>query len=439
MTEPIRVAQAVPPAVAGADPPAGTDAAAGEVAADVPAADVPVADVPAAVFQLPAPFPPFRMPSRPALVAVGAAVVVLLLAGLAAGILTLFFLGIVIVYLIDPPISWLSRHHVPRWAGTLLMLAILTGALLLVFELIFDVIATQGAAFAAALPGMLTQIQEQVAASDLPDSIKQTVANIGPEIQKWITSLDWGQIVMTALSGVFGLMGTILELTVIPFFVFFVAKDLHKLTRAAGRAFPIQWRGDAARITAIAVSDVGLYIRALAIIVVVVTVMLLLGLTGLGFAVDPRIGQYALFLAIFAGFAELIPNFGPYIGMAPAIIVALTISPAMIIGILIVYLVVAFIEGQVLVPVVQGRVVSLHPGWILVVILCGVAIAGVLGAVIAVPLVVTARDVYRYVFRRAAGIEKAPIVDEDGRVLSPGGPLGPGEPAIESAMEPTPG
>jgi hypothetical protein len=147
-----------------------------------------------------------------------------------------------------------------------------------------------------------------------------TIANTGGMDH----TLDWADH-LRALPGLWP--GTLLELTVIPFFVFFVAKDLHKLTRAAGRAFPIQWRGDAARITAIAVSDVGLYIRALAIIVVLVAVMIFLGLTGLAFAVDPRIGQYALFLAIFAGFAELIPNFGPYIGMAPAIIVALTISP----------------------------------------------------------------------------------------------------------------
>jgi predicted PurR-regulated permease PerM len=373
------------------------------------------------------------------MVAIIAGIVVFVLAAMAAETLTLFFLGIVIVYLIDPPISWMARHRVPRWAGTLLMLAVLGGAAFLVIELVVRVVTTEGAQFAAQVPSMIASIQAQVAASDLPESIKNAVANTGPALQEAIANVNWGQLLATGVSGVFGLAGTILELTVVPFFVFFVAKDLHKLTRAAGRAVPIQWRGDAARITAIAVSDVGLYIRALAIIVAAVAAMIFLGLTGLGFAVDPRIGQYALFLAVFAGFAELIPNFGPYIGMAPAILIGLTIGPATLVGILIVFLAVAFIEGQVLVPVIQGRVVSLHPGWILVVILCGVAIAGVFGAIVAVPLVVTARDVYRYAFRRAAGIEKAPIVDEDGRVLSPGGPLGPGEPAIESAMEPTPG
>ena len=122
-----------------------------------------------------------------------------------------------------------------------------------------------------------------------------------------------------------------------------------------------------------------------------------------------------------------------------AVIVGATISPAMLVGVLIVYLVVAFIEGQVLVPVIQGHEVSLHPGWIMLVILSGVAIAGVLGAVIAVPLVVAARDVYRYIFRRAAGQEIAPIVDEDGRVLAPGGPFEPGESTIESTVDPLPG
>ncbi|MEI8333792.1 MAG: AI-2E family transporter [Chloroflexota bacterium] len=429
------------------EPSAGTQAQiAGEDPGPAPSLDA-VADTAATsgpggaagAITLPAPFPPFAMPSRPALVAIGAGVIVLVLAAMAAGILTLFFIGIVIVYLIDPPISWMARRHIPRWAGTLIMLAILVGAGLLVLDLIFTVVTTEGEQFARKLPSMLESIQAQVAASDLPASVKDTVANLGPALRDWIAHLNWGQIVATGLSGVFGLAGTLLELTVIPFFVFFVAKDLHKLTRAAGRAFPDQWRGDAARITAISVSDIGLYIRALAIIIVAVSVMIFLGLTGLGFAVDPRIGQYALFLAIFAGFTELIPNFGPYIGMVPAVIVGATISPAMLVGVLIVYLVVAFIEGQVLVPVIQGHEVSLHPGWIMLVILSGVAIAGVLGAVIAVPLVVAARDVYRYIFRRAAGQEIAPIVDEDGRVLAPGGPFEPGESTIESTVDPLPG
>ena len=139
MTEPIRVAQAVSVAEAGAaatagsEPPAGAGAAAGAVAADVPAGDVPAVDVPAPTlpapaFQLPAPFPSFRMPSRPAMGALIAGIVVFVLAAMAAETLTLFFLGIVVVYLIDPPISWMARHRVPRWAGTLVMLAILGGA-----------------------------------------------------------------------------------------------------------------------------------------------------------------------------------------------------------------------------------------------------------------------------------------------------------------------
>ena len=109
------------------------------------------------------------------------------------------------------------------------MLAILVGAGLLVLDLIFTVVTTEGEQFARKLPSMLESIQAQVAASDLPASVKDTVANLGPALRDWIAHLNWGQIVATGLSGVFGLAGTLLELTVIPFFVFFVAKDLHKL------------------------------------------------------------------------------------------------------------------------------------------------------------------------------------------------------------------
>ena len=108
---------------------------------------------------------------------------------------------------------------------------------------------------------------------------------------------------------------------------------------------------------------------------------------------------------------ELIPNFGPYLGMIPAIVVALSISPTCVLLVVILYVAVAFLEGQVLVPIIQGKGTSLHPGWIMLLILSGMAIWGVLGAIVAVPVAITARDVYRYVFRRAAGESPAQAFD----------------------------
>lgn len=378
------------------------------------------------------PYPRFAGLSRPAVVALVGALAVAVLAAMASGTLTIFLIGALIVYLIDPPISWMHRHRVPRWLGTIIMLAILLAGLAALVILVANVLVTEGAQFANQLPSWIAQLQERAAASDLPPGVKEAFANVGDSVQKALAGLDWGGVLTAGVQTAFGFLGTIFSLTVIPFFVFFVAKDRPALTGSAMRMVPEPWRGDVARVSAIAVSDLGLYIRAQLVIVGVVASAIFVGLHVISFTVDPTIGEFALFLAVFAGFMELIPNFGPYIGMIPAIVVALTISPAVVVLVALLFVGVAFLEGQILVPVIQGRQVSLHPGWIMVLILSGAAIAGILGAIIAVPVAITARDVYRYLFRRAAGTEAAPVIDDAGRIVVAGGPFQPGEPRVEA-------
>ncbi len=356
-------------------------------------------------------YPRFTGISRPALVALVAGIAVAILALMASGTLTIFLIGILIVYLIDPPISWLHRRGVPRWLGTIAMLAVVIGGFVALVILVAHVMVTEGTRFAAQLPSWIAQLHQRVAASDLPEGVKQAGADFAATLQQALSGIDWGALLTTGVRTAFGFLGLVFSLTVIPFFVFFVAKDRPALTRAATRMVPEAWLGDAARVSEIALGDIGLYIRAQLIIVAVVATLIFLGLHLIGVVAEPEITEFALFLAVFAGFMELIPNFGPYLGMIPAIVVALSISPFAVVLIALLYVGVAFVEGQILVPVIQGRQVSLHPGWIMVLILSGAAIAGILGAIVAVPVAITARDVYRYVFRRAAGTEQAPAVE----------------------------
>ena len=96
--------------------------------------------------------------------------------------------------------------------------------------------------------------------------------------------------------------------------------------------------------------------------------------------------HYALVLAVFAGLAEIIPIIGPYVGGVPAILVALTqgADTALIIAAYIV--VVQLIEGNLLVPRIMERSVGVSPLTVIVGILIGSTLAGIAGALVAVPI-----------------------------------------------------
>jgi predicted PurR-regulated permease PerM len=90
--------------------------------------------------------------------------------------------------------------------------------------------------------------------------------------------------------------------------------------------------------------------------------------------------------------------------------------------------VISLIEGNVMVPAIEGRSFALRPGIVAPVIAIGLTLGGTLGAVLAVPAASAARDLYLYVFRRATGAPPAMAVAGPGRprpVADPGpGPSG---------------
>ena len=94
----------------------------------------------------------------------------------------------------------------------------------------------------------------------------------------------------------------------------------------------------------------------------------------------------ALVLGIIAGIAELVPLVGPALGAIPAILVAAALRPDLLVPVIIVYLIIQLVEGNLLVPVVMRGSVGIPPFVVLVSLLVGAAIGGLIGALMAVPM-----------------------------------------------------
>ena len=97
--------------------------------------------------------------------------------------------------------------------------------------------------------------------------------------------------------------------------------------------------------------------------------------------------KYALPLSLIAGVGEVIPTVGPIISAIPAIIIALNISPTMAGIVALIYILIQFAENHLIVPKVMQRAIGLHPLFTILTILIGGQLMGVLGALLAIPLV----------------------------------------------------
>ncbi len=111
-------------------------------------------------------------------------------------------------------------------------------------------------------------------------------------------------------------------------------------------------------------------------------------------------------LGLIAGIFEILPFVGPIIGAIPAILVAVIERPILGLWTLILFIVIQQVENAVLVPRISGKAVELHPALIVLVLIIGSQVAGLTGAILAVPVTAILRDVFKYLYlrsRRSAG------------------------------------
>ena len=111
----------------------------------------------------------------------------------------------------------------------------------------------------------------------------------------------------------------------------------------------------------------------------------------------------ALLLGLIAGIAELIPIVGPALGAIPALFVALLSGqPEKALLVAGVYLVIQVLEGNVLVPFVMRSTIGVPPFLVVLSLLIGAAVAGLAGALLAVPFAAALVVILERVQERAA-------------------------------------
>ncbi|HWH15650.1 MAG TPA: AI-2E family transporter [Miltoncostaeaceae bacterium] len=95
---------------------------------------------------------------------------------------------------------------------------------------------------------------------------------------------------------------------------------------------------------------------------------------------------FALLLAVLAGLGEFVPYFGPFAAAAPAVLIAFTESLQLGVVTVVVVTIVQQIEGNLLVPLIMAKTVSLHPAVVAVGVIAIVQALGLVAVLVAVPL-----------------------------------------------------
>jgi predicted PurR-regulated permease PerM len=137
--------------------------------------------------------------------------------------------------------------------------------------------------------------------------------------------------------------------------------------------------------------------------------------------------NYAFAFAIFFGLMEMIPFVGPFLGALPPVLVALFQDPLTAVWVALLFLALQQLEGHVVAPNVFGLTLRINPLFVIFSLLVGGEVAGLVGALLALPIAAVVRETFVYL-RRHLVLESWGAGGPEA-IAGPGRALGPGPPA----------
>lgn len=335
-----------------------------------------------------------------------------------------------IVYLLAPIVRDLEERGLPRWLGTLLAYLGAALTLTIVISVLVPMINEQLRTFAENLPELVTKLGDGLNQRLAPLGMHVPIGEAidGDALASNIERVVGGDNLSAAVGVIGGLSGLalgVIQVVVVlimgPFIAFYALVDLPRLARVVQELIPPQHRGEAIEIGRKLHHVVGGFIRGQLLVALFVGVATSVGLAIIGL-------PFWLLIGVTAGVTNLVPLLGPIIAGALGVSIALvTEGFGLAVLVLIVMVVVQQIDNHVISPLVMGRNVQVHPLAVLLTLLVAGTVYGMLGLLMAVPVVAAANVLATHFWQT-----RVPWARTD-EPEGPAEPQGPAEPEIPPA------
>ena len=313
------------------------------------------------------------------------------LAHQAAQVLLTLLVTLLLAVVASAPVDGLTRRGLGRGKATALVVGATGLALWCAWALVAPTVEQQARQFADALPALLEDaeaalsrsgellgVEAEVDLESLPNAARDLVSE-----DVLVATAGFGRSLATVLSyGFVALVATIF-LVVRPFPVVdgFVA------------LFPARRRGRVREILAAVYSTVQRWLlgQLVAMGFIGVSTATVLWLLGVPFAV---------LLGVFSGLVSFVPFVGAFVSAVPPVLLALVSDPVLALWVIVAYTAIQQVESQVIQPIVMSRAVALHPAVLLFGLLLMGSLFGLVGLLLAVPLVAAVQVLVRELWVR---------------------------------------
>lgn len=266
----------------------------------------------------------------------------------------------------------IGKGRLPRTAAILVIYATVLGTIAGLGAAVIPPMVRQSREFWKQLPEYIDQFQQRLASWGViaPGASYKELLQQAPS--------GSGDAVTMVLATVWGFVGGIVGFVTILLLTFYLLVDAHNIFSVFVRLFPRARRQQVSDLSALVTTKVSAWLGGQMLLGFIIGVTTAIGLAMMGV-------PYFFVLAVIAGIGEMIPMVGPLLAAVPAVLVALTVSPGLALGVAVFFLVQQLLENNVLVPKVMGTQVGLSAVTVIASLAIGSELLGFVGALLAVP------------------------------------------------------
>ncbi len=272
-------------------------------------------------------------------------------------------IGFILMSALRPAVIFLSNYKVPRTLSIILVYLVFVSFFITLISLIVPPIVIETSVLLRSLPGILE--------------------DLSPQLSKYVDFSDLTRFVPNVTNNILGFIGSVFSNTLFIvttlFFGFYFLLEENLLDKFLKQYFH---ESTVKRVTSVlgkAEKRMSSWFWGELTLMTVVGVLTFIGLKIIGM-------KYALPLAVLAGLLEVVPNIGPVMSSIPAIILGFSNSAFGGFAAMTLYIIVQQLENNLIVPIIMKKAVGINPILTLIALILGGRIGGVLGVLLAIPL-----------------------------------------------------
>ena len=312
-------------------------------------------------------------------------------------ILAILFVSLILASAVDPWVDWMRNKKIPRSIAILFIYLVVLSVIGSVIYLIIPPIAKEIGEISVNFPQYLEKIisafsalKEYSSQHGVLNNIQDSLGSVSSNLQKAAGG------VFSTISNIFGGIFSFFLILVITFYMVVEEGAIKKLVWSIA---PEKHQPYIMQLINRMQKKIGLWLRGQLILSLVIFILTYTGLLILGV-------EYALVLALIAGLTEFVPYLGPILGAIPAVFLAFAQSPTLAVFVIVLFFVIQQVENNILVPKIMQKTVGLNPIVSISVLMIGFKIAGVVGAILAIPVATAISVFIKDLFENKANVDK---------------------------------